>query len=72
MHGAGAPDLAAVDRLARLALWAKRRGGRLVVSDLSPRLAELLHLTGLDAQAWGRAAGAGHSASGSGRSEVPI
>jgi hypothetical protein len=51
--GAGAPDLAAVDRVARLALWAKRMGGRLVISELSPRLRELLDLAGLSPHGWG-------------------
>lgn len=51
--GTGAPDLATVDRIARLALWAKRAGGRLVISELSPRLRELLDLAGLSPHAWG-------------------
>lgn len=52
--GSGPPDLAAVDRVARLALRAKRMGGRLVISELSPRLLELLDLTGLSPRSWGR------------------
>jgi hypothetical protein len=46
--GAGEPDLAAVDELARVLLGAKQLGSRLVIEDLAPELAELLDLAGLD------------------------
>jgi hypothetical protein len=44
---AGAPDLADVDRLARLQLGARRLGCSISVRDCSPELAELLTLAGL-------------------------
>ncbi len=47
LSGPGRPDLAAVDALAQLQLAASRQGGRLVVRELSPALAELLALAGL-------------------------
>ena len=42
-------DLATVDCLARLALLARRRGGRIVVRGASDELRELIELAGLDA-----------------------
>jgi hypothetical protein len=53
MEGRGWPDLAAVDDLAWLALLAGRIGGRLVLSDVSPAMAELLELTGLAVEVGG-------------------
>ena len=47
MRGGGAPDLEAVDRLARLQLAATRMGGRLELSDVAAGLAGLLGLVGL-------------------------
>jgi hypothetical protein len=45
--GAGAPDLAVVDRLARVRLTALRDGGRVAFSDVSAELSALLELVGL-------------------------
>lgn len=47
LEGRGDPDLAAVDRIARLALLARRDGGTLVLAEVCPELAELLELAGL-------------------------
>ena len=47
LTGPGRPDLSIVDVLARLRLAAAQGGLRVVVSDLSPALAELLDLAGL-------------------------
>ena len=47
LGGPSRPDLAAVDRLARLALAARRRGGSVRLSEVTPALAELLELAGL-------------------------
>ena len=47
LGGPGLPDLGAVDEIARLALLARRHGGRIVLSDVSPALRSLLELTGL-------------------------
>ena len=47
LEGPGHPDLAALDRIARLALLARRDGGTLVLAEVCPELAELLELTGL-------------------------
>jgi hypothetical protein len=54
--GFGPPGLAAVDRVARLALMARRRRARIVISDVSPEMRELLDLVGLDVRTWGWAA----------------
>jgi hypothetical protein len=51
--GLGLPGLAAVERVARLALMARRRRARIVISDLSPQMRELLDLAGLDVRTWG-------------------
>jgi len=46
--GAGRPpDLAAVDEVARIALLAARLGGRVVLTQVSDRMRELLGLAGL-------------------------
>jgi hypothetical protein len=42
------PDLALVEALARLQLGARRRGGRLRLSNVSDELRGLLELVGLD------------------------
>ncbi len=47
LEGPGAPDIGAVDDVARLALLAKRLGGGLVLTDVSPDLRALVELTGL-------------------------
>ncbi|MFI5040631.1 MAG: hypothetical protein ACHQNA_02070 [Acidimicrobiales bacterium] len=47
LEGAGAPDLSAVDAVARLALAAGRLGGGVVLTELSPDLRALLELAGL-------------------------
>ncbi|HLX89867.1 MAG TPA: hypothetical protein VKR22_15585 [Acidimicrobiales bacterium] len=45
--GLGAPDIGAMDQLARLALTARRLGVRVVLSDVCAELAELIELAGL-------------------------
>jgi len=47
LEGVGAPDLRAVDDVARLALSARRLGGRVVLADVVPTLRGLLELAGL-------------------------
>jgi hypothetical protein len=47
LEGLGAPDLGAVDDVARLALLAGRLGGGIVLADVSPALRALLELAGL-------------------------
>ncbi len=47
VSGLGA-DLTTVDLLSRLALAARHAGGRLQLRRVSPELASLLHLVGLD------------------------
>lgn len=49
------PDVSVVDRLARIALGAGRCGRRLVLSELSPVLGELLELAGLRLEMEGEA-----------------
>ena len=49
LAGAGPPDLAVVEGLARLQLMIRRAGGRMWLEDVSPALAELLDLAGLRA-----------------------
>lgn len=53
--GTGRPDMAVVDRLARLQLAAGRHGRRVVVSELDPDLGDLLGLSGLIAHLGGPA-----------------
>jgi hypothetical protein len=50
LKGPGDPDVGAVDDVARFVLLAKRLGGRLVLTDLSTKLRELLDLAGLPAE----------------------
>jgi hypothetical protein len=45
--GPGAPDIGAVDDVARLALHAARLGGRISLAEVSPAMRELLELAGL-------------------------
>jgi hypothetical protein len=47
LSGPSSPDLAVVDSLARLQLAAGRGGGRVLLSDVSPALADLFDLVGL-------------------------
>lgn len=55
--GDGAPDLAAVDSIAKQALAATRAGGRLVLAEVAPGLQELLVLTGLSVEVEGQPEG---------------
>jgi hypothetical protein len=57
LEGAGPPDLETVDRLARLALSVKRRGGGMVLSGISPALREVLELAGLRVEMEGKSEG---------------
>jgi hypothetical protein len=50
LRGSGAPDLATVDGIARLALAAGRLGGAMSLAQVSPALSALLELTGLRIQ----------------------
>lgn len=47
LEGRGAPDLDAVDAVARLALLSARVGGSVAVTDVSPAMRDLLELAGL-------------------------
>lgn len=47
LEGDGAPDLGAVDEVARSALLARRVGGRVVLGQVSAAMGELLELAGL-------------------------
>jgi len=51
------PDMAGVERIARMALESKRGGRRLVLSDVSPRFRELLVFAGLLVEVQGQAEG---------------
>jgi hypothetical protein len=55
LGGPGLPDLGTVDEVARLALLARRLGGRIILSDLSPALRSLLDLAGLRVEVEGEA-----------------
>jgi hypothetical protein len=57
LGGPGLPDLGAVDDVARLALRARRLGGRIILSDVSPALRSLLDLAGLTVEVEGEAEG---------------
>jgi hypothetical protein len=57
LGGPGLPDLGAVDDVAHLALQARRLGGRIVLSDVSPALRSLLDLAGLGVEVEGEAEG---------------
>jgi len=47
LEGPVAPDMSAVDHVARLALMAKRLGGGVVLTEVCPDLRALLELAGL-------------------------
>ena len=47
LQGTGRPALGAIDVVARLALYARRRGGDVVLGDVCEELAELLELADL-------------------------
>jgi hypothetical protein len=47
LWGGDTPDLGTVDRIGRMALVARRDGGRLELDEVAPELAELLELAGL-------------------------
>jgi hypothetical protein len=47
LTGSGAPDLGAVDDVARLALAARRHGCGIILAEVSPAMGELLELAGL-------------------------
>ena len=53
LRGEGAPDLGAVDSIAKQALAATRAGGRLVLAEVTPGLRELLLLAGLPVEVEG-------------------
>jgi hypothetical protein len=55
LSGAGRPDLAAVDHLARMALDARRLGAIVVLVDPAPDLVSLLDLAGLGIEVEGQA-----------------
>lgn len=55
--GTGAPDLAAVDEVARLALLAARLGGRAVLAGAMPALRELVALAALPVEVEGEPEG---------------
>ena len=55
LEGQGAPDLGAVDEVARLALLAGRLGGGVVLAEVSAALDALLHLAGLAVEVEGQA-----------------
>jgi hypothetical protein len=46
VEGTGEPDLAVVDAIARAALAAKRQGGAIILSQVTPPLRSLLALSG--------------------------
>jgi hypothetical protein len=54
LEGPTAPDMGAVDDVARLALLAKRLGGRVVLTDMSSDLRALLELSGLGVEMEGK------------------
>ncbi len=54
LEGRGAPDIGAVDEVARLALLARRIWGGVVLADLSPALHALLELSGLRVEVEGQ------------------
>ncbi|MGO8862007.1 MAG: hypothetical protein ACLQRH_14750 [Acidimicrobiales bacterium] len=57
LHGPGQPDLNTVDDVARLALLAKRLGGGIVFTQVSPALLGLLDLCGLGLEVAGQSEG---------------
>ena len=67
LEGPGAPDMGAVDEVARLALMAGRLGGAVVLADVSPALRALLALAGSRSRGGGAARTGGRAARGSKR-----
>ena len=57
LEGPGLPDLGAVETVARLSLMAGRRGGAIVLADVSPHLRQLLEVAGLEVEVEGEAEG---------------
>ena len=57
LQGTGEPDLATVDQVARVALWARRMGAEVRAGDIAPQLGELLDLAGLGVQVEGEPEG---------------
>jgi len=57
LEGPGAPDLGAVDDVARLALLAARLGGGIVLGEVSSLMRELLELAGLGVEVKGQPEG---------------
>jgi len=55
LRGRGAPDLGSVDAIARLMLAARRIGGDITVSEVSPDMGALLALAGLGVEMEGQA-----------------
>ena len=55
LRGAGFPDLGTVDEVARLTLLARRLGGDIALTDVSPALRALLELAGLPVEMEGQA-----------------
>jgi hypothetical protein len=53
LRGRGAPDLGALEDVARLALLAERLGGRIALAEVSPTMRELLELAGLSVEVEG-------------------
>jgi hypothetical protein len=47
LEGPGLPDIATVDGIAQQALFARRTGRRLVLSEVAPELMELLDLVAI-------------------------
>jgi hypothetical protein len=54
LDGPGAPDLGAVDEVARLKLMVGRVGGSVALTDLSPAFRELLDLAGIRVEVEGK------------------
>ncbi len=50
LRGPGAPDLGAVDEVARLSLLAKHLGVEILLTDVTQELRSLLDLAGLDVE----------------------
>src|ERR1700686_2173930 len=55
LRGPGAPDLGAVDDVARLTLLAQRSGVAVVLTEVAPALSALLELAGLGVEVEGQA-----------------
>ena len=57
LTGSGAPNLGAVDHVARLALLGARLGGCVTLAEVSSAMRELLELAGLDVEVEGQTEG---------------